>query len=181
MTTVLNNQSEIEPEISPNILLNVNDEVGRATYSPEKSPLDKDRLKKLTSSYIDGGFHSDDLSIINATFHENGGSIIFEMCDFFMPSDGEFHLSSLLAEVCVLHAGVVYSHIETGSTVKNREVYLRSSKMSYNKPIREQRFTLDFFVTNKVIKGHIKSYQATVNFNNGSFVGEYNWIIPLNA
>jgi len=173
--------SDILPEtINPSLLL-VDDEIGSAIYNLEKNESDKIRLKQLTSPYIDGGFHNDNLTIIEAQFFENGGSVIFEMSDYYMPSDDEFHLSSLLAEVCVLHAGVIYSHIETGSKVKNREVYLRSSTMNYIKPIREQRFKFDFIVTNKVVKGNIKSYQATIDFNDGCFTGEYNWIIPLNS
>lgn len=162
-------------------LMFVDDEVGTASYNPENSDTDKARLKKLTSAYLDGGFHHDKVSIIEAQFHEHGGSLVFEMSDFFMPSDDEFHLSSILAEVCVLHAGVIYAHIDTGSSVKDREVYLRSSKMNFRKPIRDKRFTFDFTVTKKITKGPIKSYQATLDFNDGCFTGEYNWIIPLNS
>ncbi len=163
----------------PNVLM-VDDEVGTAAYNTEKSELDKGRLKKLTSSYLNGGFHHDKVSIIEARFYESGAFLIFEMDDYFMPSDGEFHLSSILAEVCVLHAGVIYAHIDTGSVVKDREVYLQSSKMQFNKPIRGKRFTLAFTVTNAVEKGKIKYYQATLDFNDGCFTGEYSWVIPLN-
>jgi hypothetical protein len=58
--------------------------------------------------------------------------------------------------------------------------YLRSSSINFIKPIREPRFTLDFSVTSKVVKGSTKHYQATLDFNDGCFTGEYNWIIPLN-
>ncbi|MGR6872873.1 hypothetical protein ACU6U9_11320 [Pseudomonas sp. HK3] len=158
-----------------------NDETGLSIYHPKKSDLDKARLKKLTSDYLDGGFHHDKVSISEAHFHEDGGSLVFEVNDFFMPSDAQFHLSSILAEVCVLHAGVIYAHIETGSCVKDREVYLRSSTIKYKRPIRDQRFTLDFTVTKKVTKGAIKSYDAILDFNDGCFTGEYSWIIPLNS
>ena len=181
MTILLKSHGKAVPTINSLPIMMVNDDTGIASYNPEISDIDKDRIKKLTSSYLDGGFHHDKLSIDQAEFYENGASLVFEMNEYFMPSDDEFHLSSILAEVCVLHAGVIYSHIETGSTVKNREVYLRSSSMNYIKLIREKRFTLDFNVTSKVVKGSTKHYQATLDFNDGCFTGEYNWIIPLNA
>ncbi len=162
-------------------ILSVDDEVGRATYNIEQNPSDITRLKKLSSSYLEGGFHHDKVSIIEANFYDNGGFLTFKMNDFFMPSDGAFHLSSILAEVCVLHAGVIYAHIDTGTAIKNREVYLQASTMSYKKAIRDQRFTLEFTVTSKVVKGAIKYYQASVDFNNGCFTGEYSWLIPLNT
>jgi hypothetical protein len=176
----LNNKKEENP-IYKNPAMKVNDDVGIAIYHAEKSETDKIRLNKLISPYLASGFHHDKVSIIEATFHDHGGILVFEMSDYFMPSDDEFHLSSILAEVCVLHAGVIYAHIDTGSAIKNREVYLRSSKMNYKKPIREKRFSFEFTVINKVIKGAMKSYQATLNFNDGCFTGEYQWIIPLNT
>lgn len=132
-----------------NKVLQLNDEVGDAIYKLKQSELDRIRLKKLTSSYVDGGFHQDKLCITEAIFYESGGYMAFEMEDYFMPSDGEFHLSSLLAETCLLHAGVVYSHVDNGLTVKQYEVYLRSIQFNFKKPIRDTNFSLEFDIKKK--------------------------------
>lgn len=159
--------------------LKINDNVGISKYDLESNEDDKLRLDKLLSSYVNGGFCQDKVSIVKADFFEKSGSVTFEMDSYFMPSDNSFHLSSLMSQICVLHIGVIYSHLDTGSLIKNREVYLISESMEYKKPIRDLIFSINFEITNVVTKKHNKKYTANVDFNNGSFIGTYTWLIPL--
>ena len=162
-----------------NNVLTVNDEHGKAIYKPNECKKDHIRLKKLMSSYLDGGFHQDILSIEEVTFYEKSGAILFRVKDFFMPSDGQFHVSSILTELCISHAGVMYSHVDNGLSEKKHEVYLRSSSIVFKKPIRDQQILLTFNILKKVVKGPVVFYQANMDFNHGSFIGKVNWIMPL--
>lgn len=166
-------------EKSGQVKIITNDSVGYATYNLDLNEEDRLRLKKLCSPYVDGGFRKDILEINEVELYEDAGFIVFTMSDFHMPSDGEFHLSSLMADVCLLHAGVIYSHVDTGSTIKDREVYLKSGSIRYLKPISERKFRLDFYITEKRISGPLKHYTSMIDFNNGCFVGEYSWMVPL--
>lgn len=147
--------------------------------NPTSFQADKTLINNLSSEYLKTGFTEERVSILKFEYENDLGSVLFNVDNFFTPSDGQFHLSAVLADICIQQIGVILSHMDIGAKVKDREIYLSSKSMKYRKPITAKKFTIDFEITKVEVKKNHKFYHANVKYERGAFVGKYIWVIPL--
>ena len=103
-------------------------------------------INGLLSPYIEGGFSDDVIAIEKVEFEKSEIRIKYKVKSFFMPSDGQFHLSSLVAEMCALRAGLIYGHLDNGLSKKQLKKWgLKYHVLYFGKP------SYDLFVDDKAL------------------------------
>ncbi|MGF1741860.1 hypothetical protein L4C34_12425 [Vibrio profundum] len=136
-------------------------------------------INGLLSPYIEGGFSDDDIAIEKVEFDKREIRIKYKVKSFFMPSDGQFHLSSLVAEMCALRAGLIYGHLDNGLSKKENEVYLLSYSIRCSKPIREMEFGFKMSIVKKIKRNSGSIYKVRFSIGNDNFVGSGSFFMPI--
>jgi hypothetical protein len=117
--------------------------------------LGPDEIAKLSSKYIDAGVKQESWRIKSVDVE--GPHLRAEICmerTFVSPTDpGGFHLTIFATQEFLAQLSNIYLHLLAGSTVKNRETWMRESAITARSAIRDRNKILvemHFFSVRKV-------------------------------
>ncbi len=87
-------------------------------------PITPAELAAFASPYLVDGYKQDELRLEEATLTDTGIIGSFGIGHHFVPSDGVFHFTLLLAFVGVAQLAIIFAHLESGLTTRHGEVLL---------------------------------------------------------
>ena len=97
-----------------------------------------------------------------------------------MPSDGEFHLSIMMASLWISQLGIIYACHDNGLTRKEGEAYMRNFSLKCRKRIIElQDILIELEFTSKMVRNNTAHYRTNVDVDIGSFTGNMVFFMPL--
>ena len=149
-----------------------------------------DSLKRVTeddygprsSAYLGGGYKEDNFELTNVMIGEQRALGSVRVCSFFPPSNGEFHLSSIMALIWLSQLTTIYSCYDNGLTRKTEEVYIRNFHMKCRKRIVELNdILLECEITSKAVRNEVVHYRGNFDIDVGSFTGKASWFMPIRA
>ena len=149
-----------------------------------------DSLKRVTeddygprsSAYLGGGYKEDNFELTNVMIGEQRALGSVRICSFFPPSDGEFHLSSIMALILFSQLTTIYTCYDNGLTRKTEEIYVRNFHMKCRKRIVELNdILIECEITSKAVRNEVVHYRGNFDIDVGSFTGKASWFMPIRA
>lgn len=113
----------------------------------EKTLTEKE-ISPLIAKYLDHGFRQDVITLDSVSHQPSAIKARFLVKEHFLPSDGLFHLSGVMATLCLSQLGMVLASLECNLQSKPYDLYLMDSHLQFKKISRD----LDFPATLTVVK-----------------------------
>ena len=137
-------------------------------------------LQPFFSSYLQGGYKQDNLSLLSVEFAPPCIDGYIDVVQCFMPGDGKFHLTVPLAFICIAQLGIIYGCFDNKLSKKGSEIYLREIELKCKRPIGKMQgilFRLEV-IGKKIVPDGI-FYKGRIDIEDKSFVGFASFILPL--
>lgn len=125
----------------------MNLEFAKKNLSCEQT-LNAKELNPLIARYLTDGFRQDVITLDSVTHQPSKIKARFLVKEHFLPSDGMFHLSAVMASLCVSQLGMVLASLECDLESKPYDLYLLDLRLQFKEVSRD----LDFPATLTVLK-----------------------------
>jgi hypothetical protein len=139
-----------------------------------------DELTTFTSPYLANGYKNDELLLEEARFTDAGIVGTFGLGEYFVPPDGVFHFTLLLAFVGVAQLAIIFAHIESGLTKRHGEVLLTKLDLKCRRLITDTSgLTISLRLKTKKELENAAFYSGEIDICDGAFAGEGEFYFPL--
>jgi hypothetical protein len=127
-----------------------------------------------------GGWRKDSLKLDAIDIEPGCIRAILHATDFFVPSDGVFHLTVPAVFVWVAQLAIIYGCWEHNLPKKPGEIYIREIDLKCKRTVKAVEgieFVLTLLSQRKVPEGIY--YHGSISVDRDAFVGEGRFILPL--
>lgn len=123
----------------------------------------------LVSEYLASGYRTDELLLNRVLLDDERILASVKVSQFFMPGDGQFHLTTMMAIIWLSQLGIVYSCLDNGLKSKEHEFYMREFRVRCRKRILELNdILLELIITGKRVTGDTIHYSADFDVDLGA-------------
>jgi hypothetical protein len=142
--------------------------------------LDAVDLKPLLSAYLEQGYKQDTIVLRRVEVTPPSAHATFDVTNYSLPSDGQYHFTSIHAMIGVSQVGIVLASLDNGFDEKPGEIYMREFTIVCRRTIhRVEGLRMNLMLEDRVrVSDHVL-YDITYDFDGGAFTGTLRCLFPL--
>lgn len=144
--------------------------------------LDRSEVEPYLSPYLMGGWRQDELVLKSVVVGTSEIAADLDAVAYFVPGDGNFHLSVPVAVLWIAQIAIIYGCIDNHIPKKTGEIYLREIALECRRPITESHsIGLTLKLLSKRLMPKSVYYHGTIDIAQGAFLGTGKFVFPLAA
>jgi hypothetical protein len=144
--------------------------------------LSHDQIEPYLSAYLTGGWRKDEFILDSVEVEQGRIRGLVRAVEYFLPSDGAFHLTAPSVFIWVAQLAIIYGCWEQKLPKKPGEIYVRDIHLKCKRPVRSTsgiEFVLTLLSKRQVPEGVF--YAGSISVDQEAFVGEGTFVLPLSG